>query len=544
MPGKVKAQVNPDSSFNKYGYRFFNKNPAVGSMGMKVVPGADGTVFVAGMNGGDSLTVWKYLANGSPDLSFGYGGFSSRYIGSGGFLAYPLNMDLIVQRNRKIVVLATRIQLKFPDHYNSQTDIVLARFNSDGSPDLTFNGSGLLVDRPDAGYQFRAFGLAIDSTGINDKFYVSSMATENGSWNCPVGSGKWCISRYTATGLRDPGFNGQGYMLQTSSYIRNTPTNTPMAVPLAMRVLSSGKLLVAGIYNAVDSGCFIFRLNANGAFDAAYGTAGRIYRKWSLIYSGSVSPYAFRAKILKDESVIFSGGIDLYSNGGKYDSSIVHVIKHDSKGAALTSFGTGGTMKASYRGEGMHDLAVDGSNRILVSWNVADAYSRQMHFTCFTPQGIPDTSFSATGGHISLEPILHDTLTQAPPVYSTAWTSDNEHFFVLEYRFNQAYKGHIGLLKYKLPAKKEAQTAIATARHDEIVIYPQPADKVLNIRAAGTRLAAFTMVNASGQIVMEQHAIGEDHVSVDLQHLAPGLYILHLQDMAGSVVNRPVIIVH
>ena len=191
----------------------------------------------------------------------------------------------------------------------------------------------------------------------------------------------------------------------------------------------------------------------------------------------------------------------------------------------------------------MHDLAVDSGNRILLSWNESDAVSRQMHFSCFTQEGMPDQSFSATGGHLSLEPVLHDTLLQAPPVYNTSWTADNKHFFVLEYRYNKTYRGHTGIFKYGLAAKKEMQTGIAAAKSVDVAIYPQPADKVLYIRTSGARLAALTIVNAAGQTVMERQSVGEDHLSLDIQSLAPGLYILRLRDMAGSLINRPVIIV-
>jgi hypothetical protein len=313
-----------------------------------------------------------------------------------------------------------------------------------------------------------------------------------------------------------------------------------MALPRALRVLPDGKLLIAGGFNAADSGCFAARINPDGSFDPSFGKAGRIYRHWPLL--PGASPDAFRAHILDDGSVIFSLHTD-YRSGTppKYDSSMLYAIKCDHNGLPVNTFGGSGTLEAAYRNEGFHDFAIDAGNGLTICWNEATATSQRMHFTRFTDAGMPDLAFSPSGGRLSLEPVRNDAVLNASLVYGAVWTRDSRHLFVLEGRSTASNLSHAGILKYKWNAAQPAPASVPAIFGGNVIIYPQPANDLLFI-TADTKIAGLTIINAAGQAVMKQAVADNRRLTADVHSLPNGLYTLILQDVNDLSIQRQVLI--
>jgi uncharacterized delta-60 repeat protein len=536
--GASKAQLKLDSSFNSLGYNIVSGSGNSGFDGRKAITLADGSLLIAGFRGNnaDSLSVLKLQPGGMVDRSFGTGGYSSVY--AGGLQVSQLNIDIVVQRDRKIVVMAGGQHLAVPAN-NIESSILLMRLNAGGSPDLSFGNNGLLTSRPDPGYEFFPLALALDTTGAADKYYVSSLATENGNANCSLGYGRWCVCRYDTHGVPDLDFNNTGYILETSSNLRQAATKTPMALVLALKVLPSGKLMAAGAYNIIDSAYFTFRLNADGSFDPAFGTNGRTVLPASFSISSNYQETS--AQILKDGSVLFSTHHDLYETNGTYDSSRLYITKCIDNGSIASGFGKSGTLVTYYSTEGHHQLAVDSSNRIWVSWNRGSNASQYMYFRCFTSAGLPDVSF-ASSGYSVVEPRAHDTLLYAS-IYHTLWTSDNSGFIVLERRFNVSYSDHPGVFRYKLPVAKSTSTSIATSgKVLDAVVYPVPAHDVLIIKVADAKQARAYIVDELGNIALQAQLASGSNVSLDVSRLARGTYVLHLTDEAGGQQSRKIVL--
>jgi uncharacterized delta-60 repeat protein len=108
-----------------------------------VVVQHDGAIVTAGWGWGGSvggtggpLTIVRYLADGTPDPSFGAGGFA---------IVRPPNPDaqrvaIVVQPDGRIVVAAN-----LP---SSSPGIVVVRLLPDGSPDATFGSNGIVTTAP------------------------------------------------------------------------------------------------------------------------------------------------------------------------------------------------------------------------------------------------------------------------------------------------------------------------------------------------------------------------------------------------------------
>src|SRR5687768_5446261 len=109
--GNAAPQLKSDTSFNTSGNKMI-VDAAVGCSGLKMLTTPDGSVLVAGIRGSEGLSVWKLQANGKNDLSFGNGGSYS--VSLGALKPSALNISILLQRDKKIVVMATAERTTVP----------------------------------------------------------------------------------------------------------------------------------------------------------------------------------------------------------------------------------------------------------------------------------------------------------------------------------------------------------------------------------------------------------------------------------------------
>ncbi len=93
----------------------------------------DGKIVASGSSSTSSTTsflVARFLTNGTPDVTFGSGGFITTTIGS-----YAAANDLQILPSGKIIVVGQVV--------SGVSEFGVAQFNPDGSPDLTFGTGGV-----------------------------------------------------------------------------------------------------------------------------------------------------------------------------------------------------------------------------------------------------------------------------------------------------------------------------------------------------------------------------------------------------------------
>jgi uncharacterized delta-60 repeat protein len=230
--------LNADGSVNT-GFTYgtgFNLDP------IPIVLQTDGKVVIGGRfweyNGTASSKIIRLNQNGSVDTSFVVGsGFTT------GGTYTDINSEvsaLALQSDGKIIVSGNF------DAYNGTSVTRLARLNSDGSIDNTFNtGTGLNLP---------AFTIAVQSDGkilVGGFFTTYSGVTQNN------------ITRLNTDGTIDTSFSGN-----TSGFNRQVDT---------IVVQPDGKILAVGNftqYNGISCPQRIIRLNQNGSVDTSFGQAG------------------------------------------------------------------------------------------------------------------------------------------------------------------------------------------------------------------------------------------------------------------------------
>jgi len=136
-----------DPSFGNNG-KVANSFLGASDVGDGVAIQSNGQIVVVGNDGGNSWgngnsVLARYNSNGTLDTSFGTGGFVSVST-PGGAVALALQADgqIVVVGTVQVVL---QNPLPPPTLAMWPTDVAIARFNSDGSPDTTFGSSGVTV---------------------------------------------------------------------------------------------------------------------------------------------------------------------------------------------------------------------------------------------------------------------------------------------------------------------------------------------------------------------------------------------------------------
>lgn len=155
---------------------------------------ADGKIIVGGFSG-TFFALARYNSDGSLDTNFDTDGKVTAAIGASGNSRI---MGLALQNDGKIVAVGTNMNWVYnwmTDMNEAVYDVALARFNSSGSLDNTFDTDGKLIT--DLGYtDDMATAIAIQNDG---KIVVA------GSSNY-----RFALQRYSASGALDNTFDGDG----------------------------------------------------------------------------------------------------------------------------------------------------------------------------------------------------------------------------------------------------------------------------------------------------------------------------------------------
>jgi len=234
-------RFNPDGSvdltFGTNGLLVISATSTTNTVARAVAVQSDGRIVVAGQTGAPGsfdFFLARYNTNGSPDTTFNSTGQTTTDFGPGDDAAYAV----LVQADGKILLAGT-----------SGGDFALARYNTNGSLDTSFHGTGTEVN--DLGSPADVIG-ALAATPDGHVFAAGSSG------------GAAALARYNADGSPDPTFNGTGTLRLAQLVADNQTTG--------LTVQSDGKPIVAARTPGGDFATA--RLNQGGSLDTTFATTG------------------------------------------------------------------------------------------------------------------------------------------------------------------------------------------------------------------------------------------------------------------------------
>lgn len=349
---------------------------------------ADGRFVVVG-TAGDDFAVARYLANGTLDTSFsGDGKVTTDVSGVG------VAQAVAVQADGKVVVVGSA---------NGDLDMVVARYNSDGSLDTSFNGTGLVTTSLDAGT--RREGNATVLIQPDGAIVVAGYSH--------VGDRAAIIQRYTSTGALDTSFSTDG---RDQLNFRGLVDRSEI---FAMTRQTDGKLLVAGRVDLLNNAGAAYdfavaRYNADGTLDTTFNASGA--KPGVLIIDNGSS-----TERINDIQVQANGKIVLVGNRGS-DGFIARLLADGSMdnsfdGNGLATFDNGGNTdefnSLNIQADGNYLVGGEsGSDALVVRFRATD--------------GSLDTSFNSTGM------LTTKLVDQNSKILDTALTPDGKFLAVGE----------------------------------------------------------------------------------------------------------------
>lgn len=325
---------------------------------------SDGKIVVIGASGLCRLT-----NSGQPDPAFGGIGVVSNPNGITG----PIRA-MAQQNDGKIIVAGNEIGPTVKDF----SEAVVARYNADGSLDMTFGINGRAYLHAGGNARFNSIVIQSDGTIVASGFGRPSIS----------GPMQFLLARFLANGRLDPSLGHGGWMLASLGDPVGQQFN-------ALALQPDGKLVAAGreggaanSSSTAGSRIVVARFAANGSLDPTFGSAGWVVLDpYPLFSDGAL---ATAVALQKDGKIVVSGNI-----GPDFA-----VVRLTTSGALDPTFASGGIAATPLSGppyiypDQTHTMAIDASGRILVGGALGSEYAVVFRYL---PDGTLDAAFGNAG---------------------------------------------------------------------------------------------------------------------------------------------------
>ncbi|MCO6480096.1 MAG: T9SS type A sorting domain-containing protein [Phaeodactylibacter sp.] len=245
---RFNTDGSPDTSFGDNGLSTTQHNDLAGFEEVAVLP--DGKILVMGSAEGGQETDFvlaRFLPDGSPDMGFGQGGLV--FTDLGGNINIPSSMAL--QPDGKIILAGVDVN----EGFFSGADLLLVRYNPDGSLDESFGNAGF-VTAGEMGFYETAADIILLPDG---KILTTGLSREGFS------NTKGIMARFLNDGSLDTSFGDGGFF--QIAYPGGEVTGVALVLQPNKKVIMIGSLV-----GALDM--VLGRFNPDGSLDTAFGEGG------------------------------------------------------------------------------------------------------------------------------------------------------------------------------------------------------------------------------------------------------------------------------
>lgn len=310
------------------------------------------------------LSLTSAAQPGSLDLTYGTAGIAT----IAGVSSEEAGSSLAIQQDQKTVVAGYVYD-------GDTTEMLVARFNTDGTLDNSFNGTGTLRV-PIAGSAAWAKGVVIQP---DQRIVVAGTASDADEL------GDAMIARINTDGSMDASFGSGGVV--TTSF-------GPVGVDMSgLALQTDGKLLVVGTLLGSGTDVLLLRYNVNGSLDNGFGTNG------SVVLDAGADETAYGIALQPDGSIVVCG------SSGTINALDVLLCRFTVDGTPDTGFGNNGLVltDAGNNVDQGNAVLVSPDGRILVAGGGGDLGYRIATVLAYLPNGSLDPTFGVGG--IVVEPL-------------------------------------------------------------------------------------------------------------------------------------------
>ena len=367
----------------------------------------DGKILVVGLtsnNGGalSQFAISRYDTSGILDKNFGNNGMVTINFG---IITFNANC-IIVQKDGKIVLGGSAW-----DGFNiNGFDFGLARFDSNGKVDSTFNNDGIVYSNFQSGL---IKAIAIQDDGK----IVATGSIFSGS--------NHGVARYESNGSLDSTFGSNGVAFP--DFVNGFNSNSIG--------IQNGKIIVAGTTSGNGNDFAVARFNSNGSKDLNFGSNGKMITDYDNSNDNGNS------MVIQKDGKIVVAGFSLFSTVSDFS-----IARYDSNGTLLdNTFGTNGLNKAGFINSEAFSVALQpdgngGENLIMAGTVYLTETGGDFGVVKFTPNGSLDNSFGIEGK-------VTTDLGDAADVANSAVIQDDGKILVAGYTSGSTYT-NVAIARY------------------------------------------------------------------------------------------------
>ena len=368
--GRITVTGLTDTGFDNDGKRTDDVGFREGFAGGLVIQ-PDGKILVGGYSGTDDndwdFAVARFNPNGSFDTSFDADGRATADFGG----SADDGKAIALQPDGKVIVAGSRY-----DASAQAWDFAVARFNSDGSPDLSFNGHGRVIV-PVGASSDEGAAVAVQADGkiiVGGTVKITATNTDFG------------VVRLTSTGTLDNSFGTGGKAV--------FPVGLGNDTVVGMGMQADGKVVIAGrVHNGTNLDFGVARLTTGGIVDNTFGSFGR-----QVTPIGTLDDYTLGMGVQPDGKVLVGG----YKLNNPTSGDMV-IVRYTAGGIPDTSFDNDGIVTTSIGlvVAAATSFAVQPDGKILAGGLAVIGQQIDYAVVRLHPNGLMDDSYGINGKAIA-----------------------------------------------------------------------------------------------------------------------------------------------
>lgn len=340
---------------------------------------ADGRIVAAGFAHTNNsiisdFALTRYDASGALDPTFGTGGRVRTDFGG----RFDEALAVAVQPDGRVVVAGNSSDA-------NGSDMAVARYNSDGLLDTSFDGDGMAL--VDFGSEASARAVALQPDG--------GIVLAGGVLQ-PVGGG-CCVSdfalvRLTSVGALDSSFDGDGRVV--TDFLAGADNGHDVAQ--AVRVQADGRIVAAGagVAGVVSVDFAVARYLADGSLDATFSDDGLVTTDFVGYFD------EIRDLAVDTGGRIVTGGQSCEFPGNSDEVCDFGLARYTSNGILDRRFGRKGRVRTDLGAdlsEGIRGVVVQADGRIVAAGDTSGPGASDVGLTRYRSDGRLDRGFGVNG---------------------------------------------------------------------------------------------------------------------------------------------------
>ena len=352
VPSARAAPGDLDRSFSGDGLQPLSIGDLAIERAAGVATQADGRVVV-GVAGGDELTVARYLADGTPDLSFGDGD--------------GVAVSSVPGRTIDVAIVAGGAVIAAGDHFQA------ARFSASGQPDASYAVGGMADFPPDFGGT--ASAIAAEPDGSIVLSGDGAIRTVFGLHNTIGDDQGFAVVRRTPDGELDAAFSDDGFDFVSNAVFQMHDVAVAPDRSIVVGTTWNGQLAAVRVLPA-------------GGVDSSYGDSGR-----------AVAGFPERATKGSAVAVQSNGAVVVAGTIGLAGESDFALARFTPAGDLDPTFSEDGVTTQDFDGDNdvAADVAIRGADVTVAGTTGVDGPDPDFALARYTATGEPDDAFTGDG---------------------------------------------------------------------------------------------------------------------------------------------------